>query len=51
LLLKNGETLAVDGIFIAVGNEPDSHLFDAYNLEKDAEGYLKVDASQATSAP
>ena len=51
LILKNGETLAVDGIFIAIGNEPDTRLFAEYNLAKDGEGYIQVDAAQMTSVP
>lgn len=51
VLLQDGSTLKVDGVFIAVGNDPDSSLFDGFNLEKDEEGYLKVNAKQETSYP
>jgi thioredoxin reductase (NADPH) len=43
--------LQVDGIFIAIGNTPDTKLFDAYSLATDSEGYVIVDAAQATSIP
>ena len=51
VLLQGGSTLAVDGVFVAVGNDPDSSLFDDFLLEKDDEGYLRVNARQETSFP
>jgi thioredoxin reductase (NADPH) len=43
--------LAVTGLFIAVGHDPRTALFDG-QLELDAEGYLKVDApSTRTNVP
>ncbi len=49
ILCKDGSTLAVDGIFIAVGNEPYTGLVDHLSPEKDAEGCLVVDKRQETS--
>ncbi len=49
ILCKDGSTLPLDGIFIAVGNEPYTGLVDALNPEKDPEGCLVVDKRQETS--
>jgi thioredoxin reductase (NADPH) len=47
--LGNGETLAVDGVFVAIGTTPITGLANNMNPEKDAEGCLVVDARQQTS--
>jgi len=50
--VKTGElsTLEVDGVFVAVGIMPNSHLF--FNtLELDDVGYIITDETMATSAP
>jgi thioredoxin reductase len=49
ILCKDGSTLSLDGIFIAVGNEPYTGLVDHLGVEKDAEGCLVVDKRQETS--
>ena len=49
ILCKNGSILALDGIFIAVGNEPYTGLVDHLSPEKDSEGCLIVDKRQETS--
>ena len=49
ILCKDGSTLAVDGIFIAVGNEPYTGLVDHLSPEKDAEWCLVVDKRQETT--
>ncbi|MDD2516241.1 MAG: thioredoxin-disulfide reductase [Candidatus Gracilibacteria bacterium] len=51
IVLKNGEIIKAGGIFIAVGNEPDTSVFDSLNLEKDENGYIKTKPNQATSCP
>ncbi|MBC7503496.1 FAD-dependent oxidoreductase [Candidatus Gracilibacteria bacterium] len=49
ILCKDGSTLALDGIFIAVGNEPFTGLVDHLSPEKDSEGCLVVDKRQETT--
>jgi thioredoxin reductase (NADPH) len=49
ILCKDGSILALDGIFIAVGNEPYTGLVDHLSPEKDPEGCLIVDKRQETS--
>lgn len=43
------QTIAADGVFIAIGHAPASQLF-AGQLEADASGYLKVKAGTASTA-
>jgi thioredoxin reductase (NADPH) len=49
--IKTGavQTLAADGVFIAIGHAPASQLF-AGQLEMDVSGYLKVKAGTASTA-
>ena len=47
--LKSGKTIKADWIFIAVGTIPNVSLVDKFNLEKDDEGCIVVDARQQTS--
>lgn len=49
--MTDGSELAVDGIFVAIGNEPDTSIVDSLNPEKDNMGYVIVDARQCTSVP
>ena len=49
ILCKDGSTLALDGIFIAVGNEPYTGLVDGLSPDKDSEGCLVVDKRQETT--
>jgi thioredoxin reductase (NADPH) len=51
LLLKSGETMKVQGIFIAVGSDPDTKLIDHLSPAKDDSGCIVVDKRQATSIP
>jgi thioredoxin reductase (NADPH) len=51
LLMKNGSELAVDGIFVAIGNEPDTSIVQSLSPEKDSTGYIIVDKRQETSIP
>lgn len=41
--------LKVDWIFVAIGNEPDTSLFNNLGIELDSEWYIKVDKRQKTS--
>ena len=47
--LKSGKVLKVDGIFVAIGNEPDTKIIDHLNPLKDEEWCLVVDQRQETS--
>lgn len=51
LVLQDGSSLKADGIFIAVGNQPDTSLVDHFGVALDDQGYVRVDAKQATSVP
>lgn len=47
--LKSGKSLKADGIFVAVGSDPNTQLVAHMDLEKDDEGCLVVDARQETT--
>lgn len=47
--LKSGKTLKADGIFVAVGSDPNTQLVANMDLQKDDEGCLVVDARQETT--
>lgn len=47
--LKSGKSLKADGIFVAVGSDPNTQLVSHMDLEKDNEGCLVVDARQETT--
>ena len=47
--LKSWKKLKADGIFVAIGSDPDTKLVDDMNPEKDEEGCLVVDKRQETS--
>lgn len=47
--LKSGKIIKADGIFVAIGSDPDTKLVDHLNPEKDEEGCLVVDKRQETS--
>ncbi len=49
ILCKDGTTLPLDGIFIAVGNVPYTGLVDHLSPEKDTEGCIVVDKRQETT--
>ncbi len=49
IYLKSGKILKADGIFVAVGNEPDTKIIDHLNPLKDEEWCLIVDKRQETS--
>ncbi|MDD2566024.1 MAG: FAD-dependent oxidoreductase [Candidatus Gracilibacteria bacterium] len=51
ILLSSGKELKVDGLFVAIGNEPDTSLFTRIGIELDEEGYIVVDKRQQTSIP
>lgn len=45
------KTLAVDGLFIEIGAEPDTRLSKQLDLEHDENNYIQVNAEQKTSVP
>jgi thioredoxin reductase (NADPH) len=49
ILLKSGKVIKADGIFVAIGSNPNTGLVSHLNPKKDDEGCLIVDARQETS--
>lgn len=47
--LKSGKELKADGIFVAIGSNPNTSLVDGLNPLKDEDGCLVVDKRQETS--
>ncbi len=47
--LKSGKIIKADGIFVAIGSDPNTSLVTHMNPKKDNEGCLVVDARQETS--
>lgn len=48
ILLSSGQKLSVDGLFVAIGSQPDASLYNGITLEN---GYIVTDESMATSIP
>jgi thioredoxin reductase (NADPH) len=50
---KTGETLemSIDGVFVQVGEAPNSQLAKEAGVEVDGDGYIKVDRLQRTNIP
>ena len=46
-----GKTLAVQGVFVAIGYEPNNRIAKKMGLTLDKEGYISVDAHMRTSLP
>jgi thioredoxin reductase (NADPH) len=49
IALNTGETLKVDGVFVAIGSSPFTKIVDSMSPEKDTEGCLIVDKRQETT--
>jgi thioredoxin reductase (NADPH) len=47
--LNSGETLPLDGVFVAIGSTPFTKIVDSMSPEKDADGTLIVDRRQETT--
>ncbi|MGB2110987.1 MAG: NAD(P)/FAD-dependent oxidoreductase [Patescibacteria group bacterium] len=47
--LKSGKSLKADGIFVAVGSDPNTQIVSHMDLQRDDEGCLVVDARQETT--
>lgn len=48
IILTNGKNLSVDGLFIAIGNEPETDIFKG-QIELDEKGYIKTDGNLKTN--
>lgn len=48
---KKTSELAIDAIFVQIGEAPNSHLAKAAGVETDEHGYIKVDNRQQTNMP
>lgn len=48
-VLKSGKILKSDGIFVAIGSDPNTSLVDDFDLQKDEEWCLVVDKRQETN--
>lgn len=51
LVLSSRDELAVDGLFIEIGFDPDKTFAEQLNLELDEKGYMKVDNMMRTRVP
>ena len=51
VLLESGEAIALSGVFVAIGSDPDASLFAPYGVALDHDGCIKVDSAQRTSIP
>lgn len=51
IILKSGKELKADGIFVAVGSDPNTSLVHHLEPKMDNEGCLVVDARQQSSVP
>ena len=51
VMLNTGENLALDGLFVAIGSTPITHIVDNLSPQKDEEGCLVVDKRQETTIP
>lgn len=49
ILLKDGEFIELQGVFVAIGSTPFTRIIDNLGVEKDNEGCLVVDKRQETS--
>lgn len=49
IALNTGDTLKVDGVFVAIGSSPFTKIVDTLSPEKDGEGCLIVDKRQETT--
>ena len=51
MILNTGENLTLDGLFVAIGSTPITHIVDNLSPQKDEEGCLVVDKRQETTIP
>lgn len=47
--LIGGEEIELQGVFVAIGSDPDASLLAPYGVALDPDGCVKVDAAQHTS--
>lgn len=48
---RNSKNLAVDGVFIEIGQIPNHRLIDNLNIKKNLQGYIQVNNKQQTNLP
>lgn len=51
ILLDDGKTLKVDGLFVEIGADPPREFFERIGVEVDEEGYVIVKDDQSTNIP
>lgn len=51
VILNTGENLTLDGLFVAIGSTPITHIVDNLSPQKDGEWCLVVDQRQETTIP
>ena len=51
VILNTGEKLTLDGLFVAIGSTPITHIVDNLSPQKDGEWCLVVDQRQETTIP
>jgi thioredoxin reductase (NADPH) len=51
VVLKSGEELALDGIFIAAGHVPASILAGKLGIDLDSHGQIKINRNSQTNVP
>lgn len=51
VLLKDGSALPCEGVFVAIGSDPDASLITPLGVAVDHEGCVIVDKTQATNVP
>ncbi|MDQ1343368.1 MAG: thioredoxin reductase, partial [Patescibacteria group bacterium] len=51
VLLQDGTAIVCEGVFVAIGSDPDASLVTPLGVALDEEGCVIVDKTQATSVP
>ncbi len=51
VLLQDGSTIPCEGVFVAIGSDPDASLIAPLGVALDHEGCVIVDKAQATNVP
>lgn len=51
VMLKNGEKLELDGVFMAIGHLPQNELAKQIDVELDERGYVKINREAETNVP
>ncbi len=51
VVLENGKTINLDGLFIEIGSVPNTKILEGLNVELDSGGYIIVNGDQSTNIP